>query len=268
MLLAMLLLSVPTIVFLVRKSTQISNYVLAVLAVFVLTVFMTSPLSEQVWANVSFLQKVQFPWRWLAILSGVGSVFASIGLFKVSDALKDNRSVLLPFAIGSMIIVYVFTSAVVVKGAVYNPRGAFNSSVENLRGRETFEGWWPAWTRPAAFSHEQKIALTGRENSIVEWTPTEKEFVVRAGVGEKAEVAALYYPHWKASINGQPVPVSPTESGLISIEIPTELSRVDLKFEEPLKIKAAFWISGLAWLTVIILFIVGLALGGRREVNS
>jgi len=267
MLLAMLLLSVPTIVFLVRKRTQMSSYVSAVLAVFVLTVFMTSPLSEQVWANVSFLQKVQFPWRWLAVLSGVGSVFASIGLFKVSDALKNSRSIVLPIAIGSMIIVYVFTSAVVVKGAVYNSRDGFNLSIENLNGRETFEGWWPTWAQPAAFSREQKISLSGRENSIVEWTPSEKEFVVQPGVGETAAVAALYYPHWTASINGRPVPVSPTETGLITIEIPPELSQVDLKFEEPLKIKAAFGISGLAWLTTVILVIIGLASGRRKEIN-
>ena len=133
MLLAMLLLCVPTIVFLVRKRAEMSSYMLAVLAVFVVTVFMTTPLSEPLWANVSFLQKVQFPWRWLAVLSGVGSVFASIGIIKVSDALKDNPSVILPFAIGSMIIVYVFTSAVVVKGAVYNSREGFNLSIENFQ---------------------------------------------------------------------------------------------------------------------------------------
>ena len=111
------------------------------------------------------------------------------------------------------------------------------------------------------------MSVTGRESSIENWTPTDKEFAVQPGVGETAEVASLFYPHWKASINGQPVAVSPTESGLISIEIPPELSRVDLKFEEPPKVKAAFYISGLAWLTTIILFVVGFASGRRREIN-
>ena len=61
MLLAMLLLCVPTIVYVVRKRNQMSSYVLAILAVLVVTVFMTTPLSERLWANASFLQKVQFP---------------------------------------------------------------------------------------------------------------------------------------------------------------------------------------------------------------
>jgi hypothetical protein len=188
----------------------------------------------------------------MAVISVVGSVFASIGLIRASERLKNSREVLFPIAIGISVLVYAITSAIVIKGAVYNPHDAFNLSIEKSRGNETFDGWWPRWTQPAAFSMADKISAGDRDVTILTWTPTEKVFDIESGDAQPVSLAALYYPYWTAAINEHPTDVSPTTSGLISVQVPAEAAHIRLEFEDPMSVRLAYWTSGVMWLAVFI----------------
>ena len=77
-LVVMLLSVIPTLVFFVGNKRARTKSTIALLAGLTLSTFMTTPLSRFVWNNLLLLQKVQFPWRWLALVTAFGSVLGSI----------------------------------------------------------------------------------------------------------------------------------------------------------------------------------------------
>jgi len=253
MLLAMLVIAVPSIAFLIRRSSRPSQFVLAAGAGFLFSAFMAVIISKPVWDNLKFIQDVQFPWRWLGLVSVFGALFASLGLVHYSQALSSGGKTFLPIGIGASMLLFVFVSAFVVKGAVYLPRGEFNASINNSEGNETFDGWWPVWADRSAFSQTERVSAQDRSVAVDTWSATEKQFAIGSGGETVARVATLYYPHWTAEVNGTPTAVSPTENGLISLHVPAETVQVTLRFEEPAVVKAAFWVSGVLWFLTLIL---------------
>lgn len=251
MLLAVLLISIPTVVILIQRRFAVAKFVSAVSAVFLTAVLMTTPLSRFIWDNLDFLQKVQFPWRWMGVVSAAGAIFATVGIIRASEFLKESKNILLPVGLGAVFLVFVFTSAFIMKGAVYQPRAEFNRQMQNLSGAESFECWWTIWAQRAAFAQKPKVLAENREVTIETWAATHKKFVVSRGASAGAKIAVFYYPHWKAAANGYPIEVSPAEDGLISLSIPAEDSEIELFFQEPWYIVLAFYLSITAWLCAL-----------------
>ena len=108
MLFATLAIAIPSIVYLIKYRHRLSAFHRAAAAGFFLAVFMTTPLSAPFWNYAGFLQKVQFPWRWLAIVSVFGAIFASTGISRAADAMKASKGILLPFALSLILVVFVF----------------------------------------------------------------------------------------------------------------------------------------------------------------
>ena len=259
MLLAVLLLSIPTVIYLVRRRIVASKFVRAVSVVFFGAVFMTTPLSKIIWDNVGFLQKVQFPWRWMGIISAFGAIFASNGIFRAAEALKASKNILLPIGLGAILIVFVFTSAFIVKGAVYHSRDEFNSQFETLADAPSFDCWWTIWAKSSAFDQTEKARAGNREIEIQKWSATEKIFTAAAGEPEISTLAVFYYPRWRAAINDQPVvEISPTESGLISFSVPAERAEIRVYFQETGFVRLAFYVSAFGWAAVLCLSGFGL----------
>lgn len=258
MLLAILLISIPAVIILIRKRFAVSKFVLAISTVFFMAVLMTTPLSKFIWDTFGFLQKVQFPWRWMGIISAFGALFASLGIIRASEMLKDSKNILLPLGLGAVLLVFVFTSAFIMKGAVYHPRDEFNRQMQDISGAQSFDCWWTIWAQRSAFEQTEKILADNREINVQNWSATEKIFSVSSGEAVNVKVSIFYYPHWKATVNNQLIEISPTENGLISFSVPAQTSEVYLHFEEPPHIRLAFYISGFAWAIVLGSLSVGL----------
>src|ERR1044072_3156444 len=64
----------PTVFLLRRRKIFEPRFNQAVIALAILSLFMTLPLSRPLWYFVSTLQQTQFPWRWLALFSLGGSL--------------------------------------------------------------------------------------------------------------------------------------------------------------------------------------------------
>jgi hypothetical protein len=265
MLLSIVLISIPSFIFLIKSKFTASKLVPAMFAVLVFSIFMTTPLSNFVWANLPFLQKVQFPWRWLGVVSLFGAIFASIGIIRLSETLKNSRNILLPIGVGAIFLVFVFTSAFIVKGAVYNSRQEFNRQLNTLESAESFDCWWTIWAEKSAFNQKEKVAVPNREVKIQTWSDTDRIFTVSAGEAQTVTVATFYYPHWKAFVNEQIAEISPTSSGTISFVIPAEESKVRLFFEEPGFIQIAFKISLIGWGLITVLLLLNFFGKLRRQ---
>jgi uncharacterized membrane protein len=261
MLVAMLALLVPSVLYIFKHRRNLSRFTKANTAILLLAVFMTTPLSTPLWHYLAFLQKVQFPWRWMAIISLCGAVFASIGISGMAEAMKAGKSILLPVSLGCILLIFVFTAAFIIKQASYVPASDFNMQIANIAQVPSYEGWWPVWAKESAQANKERVSAPGRDVNIGAWESTEKQFTVSPGEGAAARVRTFYYPHWKASVNNSLVQLSPDADGVISLPLPPENASVRIYFEEPLVNRAAFYASAAAWvilLTGLALFATGL----------
>ncbi len=265
MLLAIFLLAIPSFILLIKNKFAVSKFVRALFAILIFSIFMTLPLSNFVWTTLPFLQKVQFPWRWLAIVSLFGAIFSSIGIVRLSETLKNSRHILLPIGVGAIFFIFIFTSAFIIKGAVYHPSQEFNSQVGAMANGESFECWWTVWAQKSAFDQKDKVSAGERPVIIRNWLATERNFSVGAGESREITLAAFYYPHWKATVNGQFVPITPTSSGTISFSIPAEAANIRLFFEEPFLVRTASALSIIGWVVITVLLTIGFA---RRRQNQ
>lgn len=263
MLLAIVLITVPTFILLLKVKIKTSNFILSVALLFLFTVFMTTSLSGFLWDNLSLMQKIQFPWRWMSLVNTFGTILISIGIIKSSEVLKHSKNILLPLGLGFVMLLFVFTSFFVIKGTAYIPSEVFEESIANISKSRSFECWWTKWTKISAFDQNEKISIKTRNTEILKWTSTEKIFTIDSGESQTINVAAFFYPHWKAFVNGKSIEVNPSENGLISIPIPEEQINVEILFIEPEFIRIAFVISFTSW--VIILFLLGVLVFKSRK---
>ncbi len=263
MLLVTLLIALPTVIYLATKKMEMSRFLIAITAVLTVAVLMTTPLSAFVWDNVGFLQKMQFPSRWLTIVSAFMSVFAAAGIAKAAESVNAGRNVLVTIGLGVVLTVFFFAAVFVPKGAIFKTRAALNQEMTTISDSEGCECWWPIWAERSAFSQKDKVVAIGRNIDISIWSAADRRFTIGAGTASIATVATFYYPRWQATVNGAPVEVGPTESGAISLAIPAETSEVELRFREPSYVKAANIASVSAWLLVLAFGII-LLLKSRR----
>lgn len=254
MLLATLLISIPSVILFIKNRRSLSRFQISIAFIFIISFLMTTPLSKPIWDNLAFLQKVQFPWRWLGIVSVSGAVFSSVGILHFAEKMNANKNHLLSIGLGLILTFYVFTSAFVIKQAVYLPREKFQTQITGMKSGKSFDCWWTIWMNSDALKVKDKLLIQNRNAEIVSWNPTVKEFKVSAGEAPSLRVATFYYPHWKATVNNRNVKIEKSEDSSISVPLPQESSSVRLYFQEPYFVRIANFSALAIWL---IFFIMG-----------
>lgn len=252
MLVAMIAVSIPSAIYLVRRRSELPRLVRAAAAVLLAAIFMATPLSAPLWKGLSFIQRVQFPWRWLALVSLAGSVFAAYGVMRAAESMKRSNDTLLSASLGIVLLVFLFMGFFIVKSASYVEPAVFHEQTRNIGDVRSYEGWWPVWANDSAFTQKEQVAASGRTITVGKWDALDRNFVVEPGAAATLSVRIFYYPHWKATANNSPVEVTPSETGLLTVAVPAEKSDIRLYFEEPAINKWALYISFAAW--VILLF--------------
>ncbi|HEX4900760.1 MAG TPA: 6-pyruvoyl-tetrahydropterin synthase-related protein, partial [Pyrinomonadaceae bacterium] len=251
-----LLLFAPLVVFLRRSAAAQSKTLKCLLPVIVMTLcacFMALPLSRPLWDVWPQLQQVQFPWRWLAMVSMGGSLIAGAA---VSTWKADPRA--LPrqwrtLVLGAMIISIAFTLSHVVREAQYLSPAKFEETLSEIRGSASVNYWFPIWANSNAPQMHHQIEVDSRQLSIYSWQAEHRQFAVAAGPATEARVRTFYYPHWSATTNGISLPTRPAADGALLISLPTEAVRVSLDFREPARnrFSAAASLTGLCLIAAL-----------------
>jgi hypothetical protein len=265
MLLAVILISVPSTICLYRKRENLSRFTKASAVIFFAAVFMTTPLSRFIWDNFTLLQKVQFPWRWMGIVSAAGAIFASIGVIRVSEAMKDSKNLLLPAGLGFILFLFVTVSAFITKEAVFLLPEEFDTQIANIKNGNSFECWWTIWAKNDALGKKEKVFTGLRRVEINRWNSKFREFTIEQGEPTDVRIATYYYPHWQAETNGVPVKVKKDENGVILIPVDNQKSLVKLYFQEPLSVRFASALSVAVW--VLLLFGIAFAWKSSEHLN-
>ena len=238
-----LLASFPCVVYyLLCRRTEIGRH-LHFVTLLAGAIFFSVSASSFLWRNFQPLEKIQFPWRWLAITSLASALLAAsaFDVFKTRVGRKAR-----PMLIGFSVLIMtglLFTVIQVIMPAQYLDRQSFDRKLAGIASVESFQCWWPLWANAEALNDRALARSGNRETTVVEWKPEIRRFTVDTGEDQRLRVATFYYPNWKAEVDGKVVTVERDESGIISIPIGTSKTQVTLYFEEPLVNSAAAYIS-------------------------
>ncbi len=160
-----------------------------------------------------------------------------------------------------------------------------DADVYALRGtlpRASFTCRWDvAPSKDAAHAALDRATVSGlRERPIVEaapspagcTTPATAAQIIRdeatrvtidvvAPTGGRVVLRDTYYPGWRATVDGRPVPIAPTDVAFRSIPVPAGRHHVEFRYA-PSSVRRGLVLSGLAWAGILVL--AAWAIAGRR----
>ncbi len=265
-----ILLLVPVALFLVLNfksihdfgtSTQKSFVAITVVGFF--ACFMMSSASDYLWKSLSFLQKLQFPWRFLSLASLVGVMSFCLALRTFASHYPTFKRQIGYSALVLIVAILLFdiTQNVVMSAPL--SRAMFDGKLVKMGQEEGCRCWWPVWATASASGFREKILAGTRESRATRWESEIREFAVEKGEPQSLRVATFYHPHWRADVNGFPAEVVNADDGTILIPVGANAAHVKLYFEEPRKLKVALVISIATW--IFLSFAIGTSFIHRKE---
>jgi len=248
------LLFVPAVVLFFRRPRRQVDFakLIPVAILFVVTFFMTLPLSRPLWRILPVLQETQFPWRWLAIFSMTGSLLtaASIPLW-LENKMHWRRPIRL-IVLGGMLVSIAFTLAHTVREAEYRKPLQFQADLQAVRGTPSVKYWLPVWASAQPKEMKAEVEAGDRQVVINNWGAEHRSFEVLPGNASELRLRTFYYPLWVASDAGQVLPTRPDSDGALLISLPHSQTptAINLDFREPLRARVAVAVSVFAWLFI------------------
>jgi hypothetical protein len=212
--------------------------------------FMTTRASVFVWSAFPLLQKIQFPWRWLTVISVLSTASLVLSVSRLSRELPSSRAFIAFFLAGliGLMIAFDVRQSFARSNRVSRGELAEITSVANIATGASATAWWPVWASAKAFEVSDQVIAGGRRVEISKWESKDRRFKIDDGPQAQARVATFYYPHWKATVNGEKVDVGKDENGAITIPVGTETADITLSFDEPGLNRAALWVSLISWI--------------------
>ncbi|MEA3342449.1 MAG: glycosyltransferase family 39 protein [Chloroflexota bacterium] len=226
-------------------------------------IFMSTRASLWLWERVPLLPFVQFPWRLVGRAALPVALLASVP-FAASTLANSQTcklaSCLLPLA-SCFLILTAFPSTYPPHGYCPNaPYPAIDDlfayeRTSKLVGVDPEGSYFPVWVkeRPVASPLEAQYGAAGPVARFDEAALPTGGFVVESDYGVnqarlvvespapfRARYLAFYFPGWRVTVDGEPVPVAPTDpDGLIAFDLPAGRHTVTVRFgETPLRLTA------------------------------
>lgn len=241
-----------------KRSWQGRVWINGAKAVGVLTIFafiMALPLSEPLWKVFPPLQRIEFPWRWLAVASMTGSVLiASTANYWLGLARTKARPIVL-LAASCIIVPFALTLSQTIRGATYIPRPRFESITEGIGESSSLPFWLPIWATSTARQMPHEIEVEGRSFAIDSWEAQRRTFSISSGIATQARIRTFYYPNWIAISDGRTLPLRWDTDGAILITLPEEAVSVTLDFREPAPKRLSILGSAITWISIVALFV-------------
>ena len=217
----------------------------AILAGLALSTWMITPGSEPVWAHLPLLEYTQFPWRFLSVqaLFGAAATAALVDVDAVlhrlfpREAANARRSISLAVAllVASALGVAALWSletdfARVADQDVTPQRLMWYEAFSNNIGTTVRHEYLPVQTQPRPYTSDMLLGRAPRAKFLsgegsaqrVEARAASQTWTVAvASESAQAALPLLYWPGWRAAIDGQPVELGALEGpGYVQLTIP------------------------------------------------
>ena len=228
-------------------------------------ILMMTQLSTPIWLGVPILQKIQFPWRFNAIVSlattallalaissfkrrnsGLFKTLTLLGLFFILAWIPGTAWAVLqayPFHIADQEDVNYKYREIEEQREVpeYYPR--WNLTMAELNWEASVDE--DEWDRQLNSRFQSLVQRTGKSKvtvtegtggvNVSSWKPDEIRLQTSTPSGMRIRVSQFYYPNWTAQLNSVPsnINIEPTKpDGLISLSIPSGEHEVWLRLRQ------------------------------------
>jgi hypothetical protein len=220
----------------------------AAFVVLLATFLMATPLSRPVWAIVPKLSELQFPWRWLSVVSLMGALLVAASIPKWREQFEKLQP--RDFAVGlAFALSLVFIGTQIIWDCEYIGRVKFETLAQELRGAVSFKDYLPVWAREFnnVAKMNERVESGSRQVIIKTWEPEHRSFHVDPGSETNLRVRTYFYPHWTARAEGRVLPTSATSDGLLQVSLPSQATDIELTFEQPNRVRVFEIVSLLSW---------------------
>ncbi|NLE44461.1 MAG: hypothetical protein GX620_07045 [Chloroflexi bacterium] len=239
-----------------------------------LSTLMITPLSELAWRHLPLLPTIQFPWRFLS----VQALFTAATTVALIPERGPHRGASLAAPIAAMIIAAVLVPLRPERLSI-NPEDVtterlqlYELFTENIGTTIRYE-WLPRAVAPRPFTSEALIEPDAIPRAIpLDGTESETVLIERgaarstwrtSGEGGDAAFPLLYWPGWRAQVDGVSTPVWSVEgSGYLALTLPPGEHIVTLRLYPT-------WTRALAGVVSLcgLLTIVALVIRCREEID-
>ena len=233
------------------------------LACSIVAILLQVAISRPVWEITPLLPLFQFPWRWMGPLSLFTAILASLLFLGLTGGLRRRSVVLLELLVLTFCIANAMPQLVRVRSFSPEGRASIEQSLtaEAIRqGRQSATGvdeYLPARADLAAWKDlSPGSLLLGSTADLEVLSAEEKGTRLRIDLSSPHDttlrLARWYFPRWRASLDGGPLPVEPGSVGELTMAIPPGRSQLEVVLEPPLVRSIAAWISGLAMVVFLL----------------
>ena len=241
-----------------------------------LAIFMITPLSRPLWDHLPLLAFAQFPWRFLSVASFflallTGGLARLTALPAARAAIVGSASLVLLAAalLGLRVDHLILTDADVTAERLahyewFTGNIGTTVSAEYLTPASSPRPWTSTWLN--AGDRDRVVALSGALQSVelLARGATRQTWHLDTAGGAAVRFPTLYWPGWRATIDGQPAELRPLpSSGLMALTVPPGDHTVALELgRTPIRV-AAEVVSLVAVVVVVVLVVSGRGAGGR-----
>lgn len=216
--------------FFLRKAVSSSRYFLVV---FLLSLFFTTSLSSLFWHLFNLGTYVQFPFRFLSITAlAVGF----LGAF-VTNSLGKNYSVFI--ALFLLLVLYISSWRNFTPSYQYYPDSFYSTNQATTTVQNEY---MPRGVKASQLiSKSQNAQVIKGQGNIrdIDIKGTNIQFTYLAKLMSVLQVNFVYFPGWKATVDGRQASLTTTDSGLFSFPVMQGVHKINVWFAEtPVRIFA------------------------------
>jgi hypothetical protein len=253
------------------------------------SVFMLLPVSNFVWTTLPKLEYVQFPWRWLFVLSAcIALLLAAAGSKYVggphvahagdppttrpafwdgpyvgcgAEGNVNARYVRMALVTGCLLLIALAGGIATGKTAPFRHgavAGYLEAATAEAGGYEGGSSFMPPGVTPEALASLRatpRALLAGGTVRILRWSPDQKSLQAVSASPTRIVLHLLNYPAWRATVNGKPAAIAADSFGRATISLSEGISRIEVSFARTPDCTLGDLLTGLALLATAALFI-------------
>lgn len=241
---------ITSIIALSKRSFTKNSLLLFASILSLIFIFMMIPYSSFLYQYISFLNGIQFPWRFL------GAFIFIPPIILCSLVVKSKHQHIFIVSI-ILLIAFIRFPQIYGKNFTYHPQSTYFFTIDNLHGTILNTVWT---------GNTSEYPVKRIKYEIIEGKGNVKELVMRNGVREYQVIAesnikmadyTFYFPGWKLYIDGSENPIQyqdPKYRGVITYDVPTGKHNITLR-HEPTKIRTFGYIVSILAIIFTVLFI-------------
>jgi uncharacterized membrane protein len=225
-------------------------------AIWVITAFgllMTTRISLPLWQMIPGLSVLQFPTRWLLIVSAGVSVLIAASASVIADS--GRMRFIYACALASAIVFNLTISALTVARTPLDDRWYKARQLSNIDTREYHPVWWDGQQHEEFGSVPALISSGDASISAIDDAGSRQSYGVSASTESVLRFRTLYFPGWVARADNRIIAIEPSKEGNIALTIEPGEHTLTLSFEDTWPRAAGKLLSAISFLTWLLILL-------------